>query len=100
MKQEKRREIVIAGFREKVNSEPPDNEDCCMLCFKGTKCYCITCDKPIFNFCSKFEGNEETSGWQAEKRVVVRKPADRNDRFYYILVTARGMLRSTTLELN
>ena len=46
---------------------------------------------------SKFEGNEETSYRQAGKRVVVRKPADQNDRIYYILVMA--CLRSTTVEL-
>ena len=65
----------------------------CHVSVKGTKYYCITCDQSICNLCSKFEGNGETSGWQAGKRVVVRKPADRNDRFYYVL-------RSTTVELN
>ena len=60
--------------------------------FKETKyyMYCITCDLPVCNLCSRFEGNEETSGWQAGKRVFVRKPADRNDQvlIYHILFTA------------
>ena len=70
----KHEQIRVCTFREKVNSEFSDNEDCCMSCVKGTKCYCITCDQPICNWCSKFEGNEETSSWQAGERVVVWKP--------------------------
>ena len=34
---------------------------------------------------SSRHGDEETSGWQSGKRVIVRKPAGPNDRFYYIL---------------
>ena len=35
MKREKRGKTGMAGFREKVNSEFSDNEDCCVSCVKG-----------------------------------------------------------------
>ena len=54
---------------------------CHVLREQSTTVLLATCQ---FAICA--QGNEKTSGWQAGKRGVVRKPADRNDRFYYILV--------------
>ena len=70
--------VVLALWRKSVSS-------CCSNCARETKYSWITCDKGVCvrSECSISEDNEETIGWQANKRVgYCRECAARGEKIH------------------
>ena len=92
----------MVGFREKVNSKFSDNENWYMSCIKGTKYYCITCDLPICNLCSKVRREWRDNRLASTKTYRRSKAHWPKWQVYYILVTAcwaRDRLQSNLINM-